>query len=142
VIRFIDDLMMKGDSSPSGLLTARGTSGAPVLASAGVARRFPETLLPLHLPRNTNGHPVRAPDGRDLHALGFVPPISSIMKRRAITVDRPAVTPIGRPTHGKHRGTEPTRGNVSSSGFHDRPQMGHGTNPRGAREAVESLCGY
>jgi hypothetical protein len=42
--------MMKGDSSPSGLLTARGTSGALAPAFASVSQRlFPETLLPLHL---------------------------------------------------------------------------------------------
>jgi hypothetical protein len=60
VIRFIDDLMMKGDSSLEPPLTARSTSGALAPAFASGARRFPETVLHLQPAQNTNGHPITA----------------------------------------------------------------------------------
>ena len=50
--------MMKGDSSPHGLLTARGATGAIAPAFAIVSRLFPESrCCTCDLPENTNGHP-------------------------------------------------------------------------------------
>jgi len=126
--------MMKGSSSPPGLLTARGLFGAFAPACTNGSQPLPETgTAPASCYNASAATRLTPPAGRDLlHSICPTAPPPARMAGRhaaigiATTAHAIALAPG---TRGEHR-LDWSDGNDHRASSHDRTRMRHGTEPR------------